>query len=43
MTATIYAYHCAQDVFSQHETDAIMSTFEEYHDALFSTVEFWIE
>ena len=43
MMATIYAYHCAQNIFSHHEYDEAMSSFEEYHDALFSTVEFWIE
>ena len=41
--ATIYAYHRACDVFSQHENDAVMSSFEEFHEALFSTVSFWIE
>ena len=41
--ATIYAYEMACDVFSQHENDAVMSSFEEFHEALFSTVSFWIE
>lgn len=41
--AMMYAYEMACDVFSQHENDVIMSTFEEYHEALFSTVSFWIE
>jgi hypothetical protein len=42
-TATIYAYHRACDVFSQHADDYGIASFEEFHDALFSTVEFWIE
>jgi hypothetical protein len=42
-TATIYAYHIACDVFSQHADDYGIASFEEFHDALFSTVEFWIE
>ena len=41
--ATIYAYHRACDVFSQHADDEGLASFEEFHDALFSTVEFWIE
>ena len=41
--ANLYAYKKACDVFSQHETEIEMSTFEDYHEALFSTVDFWIE
>ena len=41
--ATMYAYKMACDIFSQHATDAVMSSFEDFHEALFSTVEFWIE
>ena len=42
-TATIYAYHRACDVFSQRADDEGIASFEEFHDALFSMVEFWIE
>ena len=41
--AMMYAYKMACDVFSQHATDDVISSFEDFHDALFSTVEFWIE
>lgn len=41
--ATLYAYECAKNVFSQHEYDKEMDSFEDYHDALFSTVNFWVE
>lgn len=41
--ATTYAYFAARDVFSQHETKEKFQTYEDYHDALFSAVEFWIE
>lgn len=41
--ATMYAYKCACDIFSQHANDKVMSSFEDFHEALFSTVEFWVE
>lgn len=41
--ATMYAYRCAKNVFSQHEYDEAISSFEDYHEALFSTVNFWVE
>lgn len=41
--AMMYAYKMACNVFSQHESDAVMSSFEDFHEALFSTVSFWIE
>ena len=41
--ATLYAYECAKNIFSQHEYDEAISSFEDYHDALFSTVNFWVE
>ena len=41
--ATLYAYECAKNIFSQHADDEGMASFEEFHEALFSTVEFWIE
>ena len=41
--ATTYAYFAARDVFSQHATEEKFQTYEDYHDALFSAVEFWVE
>ena len=42
-TAMVYAYETAAKVLLEHENDAEVSCFNDFHDALFSTVEFWIE
>ena len=41
--ATIYAYRCAMDIFSQHGYEDRYDSYESYHEALFDHVEFWIE
>lgn len=41
--ATIYAYNIACDIFSQHKDDEGITSFEDFHEALFSTIDFWIE
>ena len=43
MEATIYAYERAKDIFSQHEYEAALDSFDNFHDALFSTVDFWVK
>ena len=41
--ATIYAYERAKDIFSQYEYEAAFDSFDNFHDALFSAVDFWVE
>lgn len=41
--ANVYAYHLIRDMFSQYHNDNEFKTFEDYHDALFSTLNFKVE
>ena len=40
--ATIKAYHKAVDVYVEHGHDASVSSFSDFHDRLFSLVDFWV-
>lgn len=40
--ATIKAYHKAAEVYAEHEHDASVSSFSDFHDRLFSLVDFWV-
>lgn len=40
--AMIRAYHMAADVYAEHDHETSVSSFFDFHDQLFSLVDFWI-
>lgn len=40
--ATIKAYHKAVDVYTEHEHEVSVSSFSDFHNQLFSLVDFWV-
>lgn len=40
--AMIKAYNLAAEVYAEHEHDVSASSFSDFHDQLFSLVDFWV-